>query len=447
MATQATTPLNGLPTEILQRVATLLPPQSALNFVLCSRRIHDACDQLSIWRQTVQLTSGFTTHPVLLAGAGRITWKRFAVADAKAHSLNYDTGLLHWLPQAMAYHHQVSSSADLGNLHLLSDPSHHAPGQVIFENEIPIAGDRPTREYPGDLTSLIDINAWYMAQAASFCYTATILCRSFFDHSPSGNPWAPAKSLLEACPWTKIRGIEPESQPAEYLKLAVVLHTLANKAIGLLGARLRAHLAKERTSSNWRSYRTSSPPLPRSIPFSSMMVLPNLFDSNSVREFSLCHIAKMATPGFFKDCQWTGYECIIGPTFEDGGLRYTWDGMGEDNIMIQLNNFDQPPHTNGNPKDKQVERNAKFTLSRWEDSRFYVLQSNYFHGGHETHRLTLRVDSLTGMIRIIRHVDFDGLPRPSGSGVITPFGIVFGGVCRGYWLWLWKVDWSSESRL
>lgn len=295
-------------------------------------------------------------------------------------------------------------------------------------------------EFPNNLTSHASIDVWCKLQAAGFCFTTTILCQSVLD---PGGFWAPSKALLEAGAWTRIRGMTPESHPSEYLKLAVILHTLANKTIGLLGAQLRAYLAENRL------IRCSNILSPWKIPFSSKMNLPDLYDSNSVRDFSLCHVAKMATPEFFEGSLWTGYECILSRVFPfvDPVLCQLWDSIGRDNRRVQRNNFDQPPYTNGNTRSEQVERQAKFELTRWEDSRIYLLQSNHFQTENEIHCLTLRVDSSTGMIHIVRHVDFDGDPKPStgDSGVITPFGILFGGICLGYWLWLWKVDWSSTS--
>lgn len=119
MAAQTITPIDSLPIEILQGVATLLPPQASLNFMQCIRRIHDACDQLNTWRQTVQLPSGFRTFPVLLAAESRMAWKKFAIADAKSHTAKYDVDLLHWLPQAMSYHRKFASFQRKRSLELI----------------------------------------------------------------------------------------------------------------------------------------------------------------------------------------------------------------------------------------------------------------------------------------------------------------------------------------
>ncbi|CAG8983757.1 hypothetical protein HYALB_00009853 [Hymenoscyphus albidus] len=145
------------------------------------------------------------------------------------------------------------------------------------------------------------------------------------------------------------------------------------------------------------------------------MDLPALFDSGSLKVFGLCHIAVMASPDFFEGSQWTGYEYWCYHS-SDGLRRTVWGGIGADNSEVQLNNFNKPPRSSENPRDRYVERYARFKLLRWDDSRFYVLQSNYFQSGDDTHCLTLRVDMLTGIIKIIRHVNWDNFPKVDLGG-------------------------------
>jgi hypothetical protein len=313
------------------------------------------------------------------------------------------------------------------NLHFLSDLSYHSSGQSVFSSKLPTLWDQPPREFPADLASPFSIDTWYEAQAASFCFTTTILYKNSYMGNAMGSPWSHAQYLLETSPWTGIREMDPILQPAEYLKLTVILHTLANKVIGLLGARLWTYLIRHTPGLTG----VSGPPDPKKLPFSNTMNLPDFLEPNSVQKFSLCHIPKMATPSFFEDGQWTGFECNMRQEFEDSRTTYSWNGIGAD-----TNNLTQQPH-------KEVNRYAKFKLSHWEDSRFYVLQSNYFVSARETHSLTLRVDSRTGMIWILNHSDINDVQKPGRFGVKTPFGLIFGGPRPGYWLWLWKSEWSG----
>ncbi|EPE32017.1 hypothetical protein GLAREA_12099 [Glarea lozoyensis ATCC 20868] len=418
---EATSRLETLSTELLQQIVVLLPCQSALSFVLCSRRIRHACDQLRLWRQIVQSTSG----DILFTGpTGRV---KVAIADIKSHHIKYETELLQWLPQAIALYDRLYSCTSLLNLHFLSDLSYHSTGQPVFGNKLLTVWDQPQREYPTDIASPFNIDTWYEAQAASFCFTTTILYKNSYTENAIGSPWSHAQYLLETSPWTEIQATDPILQPAEYLKLTTILHTLANKVIGFLGARLWAYLIRHKPALTG----VSGPPEPKKIPFSTLMDLPDFFEPNSVQKFSLCHVAKMAAPSFFEHSQWTGFECEMKQESEESITTYKWNGIGAD-----TNNLTQQRHT-------EVNCYAKFQLSHCEDSRFYVLQSNCFVSGQETHNLTLRVDSRTGMIWVIDHSDINNVQKPGKFGVITPFGLIFGGSSPGYWLWLWKSEWSG----
>lgn len=234
--------------------------------------------------------------------------------------------------------------------------------------------------------------------------------------------------------------------------MTVILHTFANKAIGAFAAQLSDYLADEWESTGLTPNGSSHPPKTNTIPFSSFMNLPEFFAPSSIDTFTLCHVPKMATPSFFEDGQWAGYSCFIHHELDHeynptGPLRYNWDGIGGENRMVQLNNLDQPPQSSLNPRKKHIERYAKFKLSHWIDVRFFVVQSNYFQSQKDTFRMTLKVDSVTGIVSVVRHVNFDESPlKMTGlNAVVTPFGLFFGGYSPDYWLWLWKLDWTPSS--
>ncbi|EPE31696.1 hypothetical protein GLAREA_12452 [Glarea lozoyensis ATCC 20868] len=448
MANQARQPpdtLNFLPTEILQLIAIALPSQSALKFIHCCRRVHEACNQPGVWREKIRLNSGFATHPIVSRDSGGMIWKNFVIADAKTSNVTYEDKLLFWLPQAMIYYHEVCSTLKFNELHILSLPTHYSSDMPLFEGRMPTVSPGIMLYYPVDVQSSIVIDVWHKTQAASFCFTAAILKRISLDQSQVSNLWAPAKRFLETSPWTVIQDITPESRPAEYLKLAVILHTLANKAIGFIAIELWAYLTEKRNDLSWEPDGTSNPPLIERISFPMLMNVPSLFEAEALKDFSLCHINKMAAPEFFTGSQWIGYELVIHLSRQRRWPLYTWDGIGGENAEMKYRHYEQPPHTNGNLEDRWVERHATFTLRGWVDPRSYVLQSNYFHAGRETHCLTLKVDSLTGMISVIRHVDFHHVRRRGSFGVMTPFGVLLGGHSPGYWLWLWKLDWSTPD--
>jgi hypothetical protein len=231
------------------------------------------------------------------------------------------------------------------------------------------------RAYPPDIESPIDIDGWRLAQVSSFCFAVHLLhCGSFAEDHQLRAP-SPDTFPFETAPWTTIEATDATSQPEEYSKLAVILHTLANKVVGVFAARLLNYLAHERALTGWIPNGTSLPPLPNTIPFSSFMDLPEFFAPSSVEKFSLCHVPKLATPSFFEGGKWTGYSCFISREMDHeynptGPVRYSWDGIGGDNDTVRINNFDQPPRSLLNPRNKHIERYARFKLTHWIDERF-----------------------------------------------------------------------------
>ncbi|CAG8983756.1 hypothetical protein HYALB_00009852 [Hymenoscyphus albidus] len=107
-----------------------------------------------------------------------------------------------------------------------------------------LAVSRLDQDYPSNPKSRIDIDIWFMAQAASFCFTNAILCQSFSGDGPYRYPWAPTKALFETSSWINIGETNPQLRPEEDSKSVVIHHTLANRVVGLLGARFGAYLAQ-----------------------------------------------------------------------------------------------------------------------------------------------------------------------------------------------------------
>lgn len=215
-----------------------------------------------------------------------------------------------------------------------------------------------------------------------------------------------AKTLLLTLPWTEIRRTNWESQPVEYEKLVAILHTLANQTVGLFYVHIRAY----RTRHDWSSNDMAFPPTPGDIPFQSMMEIPDLFCTNSLTKFSLCHVTKMATPEFFEDGRWTGYDCTFLAHYRDLPIEMDdhVDRVGRYNNTVAINRWDEqfflsPRIPGRNPLGERVERQARFRLLSWIDDRFFIVQSNCFQTSSDVQFLRLKVDSLTGIITILRH--------------------------------------------
>jgi hypothetical protein len=346
---------------------------------------------------------------------------------------------------------RLLESANLDNLWTLAEPSHYAPGARAFECDMPNAITQPQHElYPTDPQSMIDLSGWQKAQAGSFCAAAHLLFRSSLGSSRSdfdSSSWTFAKQLLYAAPWFQIEVTEQ----TQHTKLAVVQHTLGNQVAGLLSVLIREHMILKRVEEGW-SNGTALPPSPMAIPFLSFMGLPQLFDIDSVSKFSSCHTAAMATPSFFEDGTWTGYEVRLNsrPHTEarDDATTFRTDaflGFGADNRFVILNHQNEPPNSARNPYNICVKRHATFRLQRWIDDRYFALQTNCFQSARDEHVLQLKVDSWTGLVPIVRFSNFYGEIQGQCSGVITPFGLVVSSVFSGHWMWMWKREWSSKD--
>jgi hypothetical protein len=96
---------------------------------------------------------------------------------------------------------------------------------------------------------------------------------------------------------------------------------MANQTIGFLDVQIWAYL-EEFAINRYGATTVTYPPSLGSIPFSSMMAVPELLHPNTVSDFSLCHVAKMATPEFFTNSVWTGYKCSIGASPVPGEAFY-----------------------------------------------------------------------------------------------------------------------------
>lgn len=101
---------------------------------------------------------------------------------------------------------------------------------------------------------------------------------------------------LKGLPWLPILTTDTEQlSPEERSKHVAIRHTLANRAVGIMCARLRLDRANaERTN-------VYAPPLAMSIPFLHQMDLPLPFSHDSLERFGQCHLQAMTDPTFFTD--------------------------------------------------------------------------------------------------------------------------------------------------
>lgn len=283
-----------------------------------------------------------------------------------------------------------------------------------------------------------DISTLHAVQASTFCLTVRLLSVPSASERDLQHPWGPWQPLLHIIDWFEIRpGNQPgllesrNPRPLDLERLAVTLHTFANKVVGLFAIELRSALADRRVvNGNVRGL--YPPPNAFNIPFGAMMSIPDPFAENVLKEFSTCHLPVMASPDFFADGEWTGYYSytggrgvrIVGERFPKGWF----DGIGGDNEDVRFL--------------YKVDRSISFTFIRWEDEDRFKVHSNFFQTQSETDSLRMIVNKRTGMIDVSHHSPFGG-PATRRNAVITPFGIVEACLPGAVWLWLWKIEWSA----
>ncbi|KAF2832075.1 hypothetical protein CC86DRAFT_424426 [Ophiobolus disseminans] len=175
------------------------------------------------------------------------------------------------------------------------------------------------------------------------------------------------------------------------------------------------------TPSNW-AVGVSAPPSATPFPFQRHMRLPLPFTPKSVEAFGMCHLPTMSNPEFFTNDTWT--ECIAAPAQQDQ----------------PFNSLFRDPF----PSGRSFEGVIRFRLIEDDHVDHYKLQSNNFHTQGDLYNLRLSVSRRTGQMTI-HHWHWVRTDFMTTEGVITSFGIVTELTSRRFWMWLWKVDWSSPA--
>jgi hypothetical protein len=230
--------------------------------------------------------------------------------------------------------------------------------------------------------------------------------------------------------WLRIVGFEGEDLgKQEEEKLIIMLHALANRQVGFLVRILRWALANRRTSG---INTVGLFPLPNAstIPFTSFLVPPVPFTSESLEWFSRCHISTMTEPSFFVDDEWTGYVIYQ----HEDIYCWTFNGLGGNN------HSEQPGHSSQTADDRTI----RFELVEDGDDSTYTLISNRFKSQHHSAILRILVDRITGHLVVCSNIAHH-LNWQFSDGVVTPFGIVVGLSLEGTWMWLWKCSWSEGN--
>jgi hypothetical protein len=296
----------------------------------------------------------------------------------------------------------------------------------ILNTASSLTDEEPTpSDSSSDVGSLHNIQTWQLAQASAFCLTAHLLSETY--------PAGPLKVLLDTLPWVEVSGT-PKDSP-QYLKLIVIQHALANRAVGSFYTQLRHMLVDGQLPPLSKGY---LPPAFGLIPLSAMLETPMPFSSDNVQQFSRCHLTSIEDPSFFTGDEWTGYF------FASVGIPTIFNAIGGRNVDLVYNNgVGQWPRGGQFPQGRNFEPIIRFHLVEPYDANLdsYTLKSNNFYSQIELHNLTITVEKTSGRLSIF-HWHWAQAGTFASEAVITPFGIVSVIIRNRFWLWMWKKSWS-----
>jgi hypothetical protein len=285
-------------------------------------------------------------------------------------------------------------------------------------------------EFMTDPTSRFNTREWLSAQTASLCFAIGALSNPGYTYQ-SEEPFA----RLEDVQW-----FNTTANQRDCLDALVMQHALANAAIGSFCLELRAALDGERTiGEDFEG--TANPPTATSVPLASVASRLSSSPGGLNEPVPLCLMATVS-PNVFTDHAWTGYVSTR------GDWRSVYHGIGGHNLR-------DLPSSKGlhgmceADVSVAVDHMVRFRVVDVLANGDFILRSNYFHTRDDMYTLTMLVEKRTGRLSIdmLRPGDVTSksLQTNPRNALNTPFGIVYG-IEPGSWLWLWRSDWSAESR-
>ncbi len=284
-----------MPAEIIKRIATYLPVQSALALMKANRQFHNLVNDRLVFKTMLETQSGFDNKSTLAWTSGLYsilpsknpssTWARLALANEKASSLLEPhaitsgyleceplpgqetspwTRLLSWLPQLLILHHPILTSEPfLSSIAGKIEPHYGLPqlkemsaldlslSLLVLQPEMSqlILGIADVNHQISWLkTILLPFQTYYHLNAATFRYHTVFLCQ-----------------LLES---------------------------------------LRMDVRSDRGPPLvW-------PPTATNIPFQSFMDLSLPFSKAGLEEFQSSHLEVMVSKAFLEDGDWAAYYSI-----------------------------------------------------------------------------------------------------------------------------------------
>ena len=153
-------------------------------------------------------------------------------------------------------------------------------------------------------------------QRASFCLTAHIL-----SQPNTNNPCEVINCRHKYDDNVKLQDVGYLNRPLSAAKLsqptlgkvALILHILGNRVVAEFSRHLEAYFTghenfRAEWGGGWAPLRNQpKPPTIEQLPLVRLIDPPTPFSGDCARPFHTCHLAKMATPEFFEQGEWTGY--------------------------------------------------------------------------------------------------------------------------------------------
>ncbi|CAD6574884.1 MAG: hypothetical protein ASARMPRED_006960 [Alectoria sarmentosa] len=417
------TKLDGLPVEILGRIASIGTCEAALALSKVNRILHTACNDRLVYKAILDNRNGNGgqewQHRIPLSMESPVSsWARYALADSRA-AQDYTVSLeprtfASWAPQLMAYHHpflNLASASSLTDAFTLT--------QTKAADSTHALAFKPTNLQA-------ELQAIGSTHALAFCLALRLMSEEPLGHLgpqwPTRNtetPWARTRTTLTR--YLKQPLYLPTIDPSHFSvynpRMLLQKRSWALVAVGLLSVMLRETIELgqirrvHQRVHNATGYVLVIPvPTSTSIPFHSMMDVPLPFSPNATTELASCHLAKMTTADFLEDGEWAGY------------YSYGLGGSG---------GFDPPMHS------------IRFVATANSDSPTTLNLHGVGTDGIGSFDLDGKLVPETGQV-LLKKVYWASITW-DWACMMTPMGIVgsWGRSNYGGWVWLWKTGWTA----
>ncbi|KAK0118606.1 hypothetical protein ONS95_007491 [Cadophora gregata] len=391
--------LSSLPPEILQQIATYLPPITVISILLVSHSLRKVIDSRVVWKVFIVNNARFPNGIPDSVGEERgdgdkeTKLKSFVLADILAERWEdsrrrFEETDLRWLPMLTVVGHPVLKSL---TPYLLEHLAVQLSGSLQTDTplfDIPPRKDGRDQQnpliFPVNPNTSFSLEQWQSQLTGSFCFAMTRMSTlslqkateedlrlhqqqtdSPQDDDPEPYPEIstipPPIPQLSKIPWFNFNPREPSLSlsPEKRGILITALHALSLTAIAHFSTELDLAISEYRVASTTID-QVSHPPTSKTIakhlwtlassdssPSSYPSGFPPPFSPLCIDKFGKSHLSYMATEQFFEDGEWTGAFAYTGlwAVKGVGGLgRDVFDCVGGVNRMVKLGGWDVPNH-------------------------------------------------------------------------------------------------------